>query len=49
MVLLSGACSASPIKIRANTPMSLQRFNLCVLVFTKPCLKLTILHVFSAH
>jgi hypothetical protein len=36
MVLLSGACSASPIKIQPNTPMSLQRFQRLYSVFGGP-------------
>jgi hypothetical protein len=36
MVVLSGACSASPIKIWANMPISLQRFHLLYSVFGGP-------------
>jgi hypothetical protein len=34
--LLSGACSANPIMIRANTPISLQRFHRLYSVFGGP-------------
>jgi hypothetical protein len=36
MVVLSGACSANPIMIRANTPISLQRFQRLYNVFGGP-------------
>jgi hypothetical protein len=36
IVILSGACSDCPIIIRANTPMSLQRFQRLYKVFGRP-------------